>query len=152
MLTWPWTCSRISFWEASKVNSPELTITCCLPIFMAWIFMMLIITSVQFIFGLIWNEKRGWTKLPLASLVGSMKRGNILNNTVRNIICLELLFLLRTVVFRTRIMQWPGFWILSRRGDSLGRLLCIYISRSTQKMTVTTHFIALRCCTGIKLS
>ena len=39
------------FSKSSKVNSPYLHITCRLPIFMAWIFMIIQITYVMFILG-----------------------------------------------------------------------------------------------------
>ena len=40
--------------------------------------------------------------MPLASYVGSMARGNILNNTARTIRCLKLIFLLETEVVRKK--------------------------------------------------
>ena len=85
-------------------------------------------------------------------LIGSITSGTILNHMVRTIICLKLLFLLKTVVVITRIMQWSPLWTWSRRDDYLVQLLCIYISRSTQIITVTAHLTGLRCCTGIKMS
>ena len=45
-----------------------------------------------------------------------------------------------------RFLKW------SSRYDSLVQILCISISRATQKITVTAHLTALRCCTGIKMS
>ena len=104
MLQWPWTCARISSFQASKVNSLDLTITCCCPIFMAWGFMMLQITSVMFIHEINLKEIRGWTTFPLASFVGSITRGAILNNTGKTITCLGFLFFLKTVEVRTRII------------------------------------------------
>ena len=70
--------------------------------------------------------------MPLASFLDSMKRGDIINNTVRIIRCLKFIFLLTTVVFRTRIMKLSAFWTLSRREDYLGQICFIYISRSAQ--------------------
>ena len=52
MLQWPWTCASISFFQASKVNSPYLPITCLRPIFMAWVLLMLHIIYVRFILGI----------------------------------------------------------------------------------------------------
>ena len=86
------------------MNIPDLHITCCLPIFMAWVFMLLQITYVLFILGLNLKERRGWKTLPLASFVVSLTRVTIINHTVRTIRCLKLLFLLTNLVVRTRIM------------------------------------------------
>ena len=44
------------------------------------------------------------------------------------------------------------FLNMIKEGGFLGHILCIYISRPTQKMTVTAHLTALRCCTGRKIS
>ena len=130
--------------------SLDLPITCCLPTFMALVFMMLLITYFQFILGLGLKERRGWTTLPLAYFVLSIARFIIIDNTVRTIRCLKILSLSTTVVVRIRIMEWSAFWTWSRREDSLVRILFIYILSSTQIMTVTTHLTALRCCTGRK--
>ena len=46
MLHWPWTCAIISFFQASKVNIPYLPITCFRTIFIAWVFLMILITSI----------------------------------------------------------------------------------------------------------
>ena len=104
MLQWPWTCARISSFQASKVNSLDLTITCCCPIFMAWVFMMLQITSVLFLLGLNLKYIRVWKTLNLVSFVGSTTRGTIINHKVRTIRLLKLIFLLTTAVVKTRKM------------------------------------------------
>ena len=72
---------------------------------MAWVFMVLLITPVQFILGLNLKEGRGLATLTLASFIGSMTRGAIIKHTVRTIRCLTLILFLTTTVVRTRIME-----------------------------------------------
>ena len=104
IVQWPYTCTIISFYQDSKVNIQDLPITFCLPLFMAWLFMMLLITSVQFILEMNLKEGRGWPKFPLAYCVGSITRGTINNHMVRTIRCLKMRFLLTITVFTTRII------------------------------------------------
>ena len=66
--------------------------------------------------------------------------------------CLDFLFFFTTALVRTRIIQWSIFWTWSRREEYLGQLLCASISRDTQRMTVTAHLTAFRCCNGSKMS
>ena len=72
---------------------------------MAWVCMMLLITSIQYIFGLNLKTIRGQTTLTLASFFGSITRGDILNHKVKTIRFLKLLFLLTAEVARKIIMQ-----------------------------------------------
>ena len=104
VLQWLCTCDIMSFCHYSNLNSPDLPITCCLPIFMTWVLMMLQITYVLFVLGPNFKERSVWTTLPLAYLVGSMKRVDIPNYTIRTIICLKFLFLLTTVAVIIIIM------------------------------------------------
>ena len=48
--------------------------------------------------------------------------------------------------------EMARFLNMIKEGGFLGHILCIYISRATQKNTVTAHLTALRCCTGSKMS
>ena len=105
MLHWPWKHARIYFCQASKVNSPDLPITCSLKIFMSWVFMMILITYVHFMLGLNLRERRGWTTLPLASFVGSKTRGTIINNTL--ITCHKWIYIME---YLTRPSLFFGFW------------------------------------------
>ena len=56
--------------QTSNMNILDLPITYCRPIFMAWVFMIIPITCVQFILILNMKERRGQKTLPLASFVG----------------------------------------------------------------------------------